>query len=257
MKLGMVTYLWGKDWDLPTLIRNCEATDMLGVELRSTHKHGVEITLPRGQRDEVRKRFADSTVECVGLGSACEFHSSNENVVRENIELAKKFIVLSHDVGGSGVKVRPNRLLTGEDRDAVVARIGESLRKCGKFAADYGQEIRLEVHGHGTSEPAVIKDILGICGHPQVRVCWNSNPSDLIDGSLKHSFELLRRYLGRVVHIHDLYERSYPYRELFELLRGVGFDGYCLSESAATSDPLRVMQYYKALWQELILPLPG
>ena len=24
MKFGLVTYLWGKVWDLPTLIKNCE-----------------------------------------------------------------------------------------------------------------------------------------------------------------------------------------------------------------------------------------
>ena len=23
MRLGLVTYLWGRDWDLPTLIANC------------------------------------------------------------------------------------------------------------------------------------------------------------------------------------------------------------------------------------------
>ena len=26
MQLGLVTYMWGADWDLPTLIKNCEAT---------------------------------------------------------------------------------------------------------------------------------------------------------------------------------------------------------------------------------------
>ena len=31
MKLGLVTYQWGKDWDLPTLISNCEKTGLLGV----------------------------------------------------------------------------------------------------------------------------------------------------------------------------------------------------------------------------------
>jgi hypothetical protein len=56
------------------------------------------------------------------------------------------------------------------------------------------------------------------------------------------------------VHIHDLYDPSYPYRELFRLLRSAGFEGHCLSESPATSDPLRVMRYYKALYEELIRP---
>ena len=71
MQLGLVTYNWGKDWDVPTLIRNCEATGFAGVELRSTHKHGVEITIDKKRRQEVASQFADSNVELVGLGSAC------------------------------------------------------------------------------------------------------------------------------------------------------------------------------------------
>ena len=35
MKLGLVTYLWGQDWDLPTLIANCEKAGISGVELRT------------------------------------------------------------------------------------------------------------------------------------------------------------------------------------------------------------------------------
>jgi len=59
MQLGLVTYNWAKDWDLPTLIKNCEQTGFEGVELRSTHLHGVEPTLTKAQRSEVSKRFSD------------------------------------------------------------------------------------------------------------------------------------------------------------------------------------------------------
>ena len=41
MRLGLVTYQWGKDWDLPTLIANCVKTGLLGVELRTQHAHCV------------------------------------------------------------------------------------------------------------------------------------------------------------------------------------------------------------------------
>ena len=255
MKLGMVTYLWGAQWDLSTLIKNCEATGFEGVELRSTHKHGVEVTLSQQERKDVKKRFADSRVECVGVGSACEFHSADHGVVRQNIELAKQFVVLSHDIGAGGVKVRPNGFVKGIPREKTIEQIGKSLNECGKFAAEYNQEIRVEVHGKGTKDPSALKRIMDVADHPHVTVCWNSNPGETINGSIKQNFDLLKKRIGRVVHIHDLYDSRYPYRELFSLLRGIGFQGYCLSESPATSDPLRVMRYYKAMWEELQRPL--
>ena len=254
MKLGLVTYLWGAQWDLPTLIKNCEDTGFGGVELRSTHKHGVEVTLTKAQREEVRKRFADSEVVCVGLGSACEYHSADHGVVKQNIELTKKFVVLSHEVGASGVKVRPNGFVKGVDREKTIEQIGVSLNECGKFAAKYDQQLRVEVHGRGTQDPQVIKKIMDIADHPNVTVCWNSNPGETINGAIKENFDLLKSKFGDVVHIHDLFDERYPYRELFSLLRQSGFKGYCLSESPATTDTLRVMKYYRALWQELIRP---
>src|SRR5271166_4219527 len=51
-KLGLVTYNLEKDWDIDTLIKNCEETGFEGVELRTTHKHGVEISLDKAQRTE-------------------------------------------------------------------------------------------------------------------------------------------------------------------------------------------------------------
>ena len=50
MQLGFCTYLWGQDWDLPTLIANCEKAEVLAVETRTEHAHGVEPTLNESQR---------------------------------------------------------------------------------------------------------------------------------------------------------------------------------------------------------------
>ena len=66
MKLGTVTYNLAQDWDVPTILKNCEAAGFQGVELRTGHKHGVEVALGREQRAEVRKRFADSSVCILG-----------------------------------------------------------------------------------------------------------------------------------------------------------------------------------------------
>ena len=45
LKLGTVTYNIAKDWDVPTIIKNLTEAGFDGVELRTTHKHGVEISL--------------------------------------------------------------------------------------------------------------------------------------------------------------------------------------------------------------------
>lgn len=255
MKLGIVTYMWGAEWDLPTLLKICTETGYEGAELRTTHKHGVEPSLSKAERIEVRKRFEDSPVKFVGPGSACEFHNADHGIVQQNVELTKRFVELSHDLGGTGVKVRPNGFVKGEDREKTIARIGKALRECGEFAEGYGQEIRVEVHGTGTKELPVMKQIMDAADHKQVVVCWNSNPGETIDGSLAQNFALVKGKLGHTVHMRDLYDREYPWRELFSLLRAQNYDGWCLSESPATTDPVRVMKYYKALFEELNRPV--
>src|SRR5215813_2084683 len=76
-KLGLVTYNLATDWDIPTLIKNCVQTKFDAVELRTTHKHGVETSLGKQQRSEVRQRFSDTGVTLLSLGSTCKYHSPN------------------------------------------------------------------------------------------------------------------------------------------------------------------------------------
>jgi len=147
MQIGLVTYKWGEAMDLNTLISSCEKSGVLGVELRTTHKHGVEPSLSKAERAEVKKRFADSNVLCLGPGTNGEFHATDPAELKKNIEDTKAFIKLSHDIGASGVKVKPNKLLKEVPREKTLDQIGRSLRELGIYAADYGQEIRLEVHG--------------------------------------------------------------------------------------------------------------
>ena len=108
LRLGLVSYNLAKDWDISTILKNCSETGFEGIELRTTHAHGVEVSLSKEARGEVRKRFADSAVVLMGLGSAFDFHTPDPAKLRRDIEATKEYIVLSHDVGGSGVKVRPN-----------------------------------------------------------------------------------------------------------------------------------------------------
>lgn len=256
-QLGMVTYNVGAKLDLPSLIAVCKNAGIAGVELRTTHAHGVEPTLSKDQRKEVRQRFADAGVEIWGCGSVCEFHSPDQAVVKQNIETCKKFVELVADLGARGVKVRPNALPKTGSPDATLEQIGKSLIPCGTAAQNAGVEIWVEVHGPGTSHPPHIKTIMKHCGHNAVGVTWNSNDTDLKDGKVEEYFRLLRPWILSC-HINDLKKDAsgkYPYRELFRLFRETGYDRYTLCEVGTVYPDAKAaedfMREYKSLWTRL------
>ncbi|HEX2035988.1 MAG TPA: sugar phosphate isomerase/epimerase family protein [Chloroflexota bacterium] len=251
MKLGLVTYQLGKDWDVPTLIEKLTSLKYQGVELRTQHAHGVETNLSKEGRAEVRRRFADSPIELVGLGTTFEFHALDPEVVRQNVEGTKEYCELARDVGAGGVKVRPNghQEAAGVPRERTLEQIGRALRECGQAAADNGVQIRLEMHGT-VGDALDMRRVMEVADHPNVWLCWNSVARFDLDehGSVKADFELVRDKLG-LVHLHDLTDEVYPWRELLALLKGSDYQGYCLAECAPpSSDPERVLQYFRALY---------
>jgi sugar phosphate isomerase/epimerase len=247
MKLGTVTYNLAKDWDIETIIRNCEEAKFEGVELRTTHAHKVEVNLTSSQREEVRKRFQGSNVELMGLGSAFDYHTPDQAQLRKDIEATKEYIKLAHDVSASGVKVRPNGFPKNISPERTLEQIGKSLGEVGEFGDSHGVQIRLEVHGSGTALLPNIKKIIDIANHPNVGVCWNSNPTDLDGRGFDFNFDLVKDRIF-VVHLRDLYLEDYPFRRLFQRLNDLGFQGYCLAEIPDSKDPVRLMKYFRALF---------
>jgi sugar phosphate isomerase/epimerase len=259
-RLGIVTYNIAANWDLPTILRICKNVGISPVELRTTHKHGVEPKLGPAERKEVKQRFADSGVELWGCGSVCEFHAPEADVVRKNVETCKEFVQLVADLGGKGVKVRPNDLPKDVPVEKTLAQIGTALKECGKAAADAGVEIWVEVHGKGTQHPPHCKTIMEACDHPKVGLTWNSNPTDIKDGSVAEYFRLLQPWI-KSCHINELYKDGrgvYPYRELFRLFRETGYDRVTMCEVARgmpdAESGEEFLRYYKALWTELARP---
>jgi len=245
--LGTVTYNLARAWDVDTIIKNCKETGFTGIELRTTHAHGVEITLPADKRQEVRRRFADSPVKLVGLGTTCEYHAADPAVVKKNIEETKAWFMLAKDIGAGGVKVRPNGLSAGVPEEKTLEQIGLALKECAAFGADHGIPLRLEIHGRETARFPRIKKIMQHAEHPNFFLCWNCNGEDLQDGGIKTNFDIVKNRIG-LVHLKDLYE-AYPYREFFAMLRGIDYKGYCLAEIPESSDPVRLMKYYRALFE--------
>lgn len=254
LKLGLMTYMVGSSWDIDTIIKNLKEAQYGHVELRTTHKHGVEVTMNKEQRADVKKKFADAGL-AISLASGFQYHFDDPAVLRKNIEGTKEYLQLGADIGAQGIRVFPNAVPKEgmEGREQTLERIGKSVAECGKVGNDLGVEVRLEEHGQGTANIPVIRKILDYAAVPYVYVIWNSADSDYTgeglpkgyEGmSLEDQFNLVKDRI-RCIHMREMFT-PYPWRELFSLLSKAGYKGYCDAElSDQSCEPVRMMKNYR------------
>ncbi len=251
LKLGLMSYNLARNWDIETIIKNCTEAKFMHVELRTTHAHKVEVNLTKQQREEVRKRFADSPLEAISLASGFSYHHADPAKLRQNIEGTKEYTKLAHDIGALGIRVFPNATSDkGVSMEKTLEQIGKAVRECAEFARDYGVEIRLANHGHGTNRVKITRKILDYADSPHVTVNWNCDPTDIEAPGFESNFNLVKDRI-RNIHLHDMYNEKYPYRKLFQLLRENNYQRYCDAEIAESKEPVRLMKYYRALFLAL------
>jgi len=253
MKLGLVTYQWAKDWDIPTIIKNCSTTNIGGVELRVEHAHGVTLDLNTSQRAEVKKMFADSPIEIIGMGTNEQYDWVEQDKLKQSIETTKRWLQLSKDIGGSGVKVKPNAFHENVPKEKTLEQIGKALNELGKYALDMGQIIRLEVHGSGTQELPNIKQIMDHVHNKGTRVCWNCNEQDLIGGGLEYNFNLVKDKFGDTCHVRELNVGDYPYQQLMDLFVKIDYPGWILLECRTDpADKVAALKEQHKVWEDMI-----
>ena len=250
LKVGLMTYNLAKDWDIDTIITNCTEAQFLHVELRTTHAHGVEVTLGKTERQEVKKRFEDSALEAISLASAFRYDDPDPALLKENIEGTKEYTKLAADIGAIGIRVFPNAIPEGVPEEKTFEQIGKALAEVGDFAHDLGVDIRVCVHGQGTNYVPIIKKIIDYSGSDHVYVNWNCDLRDKEGEGLEYNFNLVKNRI-RGVHMHELWEEEYPYRTFFSLMRDNGYTGYLNAEIPVSPEPVRLMKYYRALFLAL------
>jgi sugar phosphate isomerase/epimerase len=251
LRIGLMTYNLARDWDIDTIIKNCTETKWEHAELRTTHAHGVEVTMSKAERHGVRKRFEDAGLK-LSLASAFAYHWEDPRQVREHVEGTKEYTILAHDIGALGIRVFPNAILVdkGIPEEQTLEQIGKALAEVGRFASEYGVEIRVSNHGRGTNRVSRIRKILDYSDSEHVYMNWNCDETDTEEPGFEANFNSVKDRI-RNIHMHDLWNEAYPYRKLFALLRQAGYQGYCDAEVGPSSEPVKFMKYYRALFLAL------
>ena len=88
---------------------------------------------------------------------------------------------------------------------------------------------------------------MDVADRRNVGVCWNSNQTDLDGQGFDPNFNLVRDRIF-TVHLRDLFLDDYPFRQLFARLNQTNYTGFCLAEIPPSTDPVRVMKYFRSLW---------
>jgi len=254
IRFGFTSYQWGQDWDVPTTIANCSKAGALGVELRTSLKyaHGVELELDAQRRSEVRKQFQDSPVTLVGLATSERFDWPEPEKVQAAIEQSKAFVKLSHDLGSSGIRVFPNNYHKDIPAQQTIAQIARAVSEVGAFAADYGQQVRLEAHGPAGDLPS-IRAIMDQVTQPNVRVKLNSEKRNAEGQGFEYQFNLVKDLLGNTLHLHELDRPDFPHQLQVNLLRQIRWNGWALMEaSAKVPDRVQALIQQRELWDALM-----
>jgi sugar phosphate isomerase/epimerase len=253
MKLSLDTYSIGTDLTLRDLIELLTANGFDGVEFRceANQKHGVELETSPEERRRIRTLLegAGITVACLSTGQ--RYESPDPAARQAAIERTKRFLDLAADLGCGRIRVFGNDFPEGVPKPQVVQYVGESLRACGEHAEGSGVDVLLEMHGQFYYWEYALGAVQ-VADHPNVAINYNCDVRDLVNGSVAYTFGQVKDHV-RHVHLHDLEDPAYPYKELFGILKETGYDGFCsLEEGYREGGERKVIALYAALYREMI-----
>ncbi len=256
MKLSIDTYVICGDMELEKLIDVAKSNGYVGIEFRaeSGQKHGVEPETSKAQRQEVKRKMADAGMATSCISTSVRYESPDRAERVKNIERAKQFAELAADIGCGRIRTFGNNFPQGVEKAEVIKYVGESLREVAEFSEGCGVDILLEMHGHFYYWEYCLNAVK-IADHPNVAINYNSYKRDIVDCSVEQTYRHVADYL-RHVHMHELPDLTFPYKELYQLLKDDGYDGYMSLELGYSGgDPEMVMKLYAALYREYVSQL--
>jgi sugar phosphate isomerase/epimerase len=253
VKLSLDTWSIGTDLTLRDLVTLLPANGFDGVEFRceARQKHGVEPEIAPAERRRIVALLDGAGLEVACLSTGQRFDSPDPKERQAVIERVKQFVDLAADLGCRSLRTFGNDFPPGVPRPDVVRYVGESLRACGEYAADKGVDVLLEMHGQFYYWEYCLGAVQ-VADHPNVAINYNCDPRDLVDGSVAYTWSKVVDHV-RHVHLHELESPAFPYKELFGLLKGMGYDRYCsLEEGYHEGGEPKVIALYAALYREMV-----
>jgi sugar phosphate isomerase/epimerase len=251
VKLCLLTFNLGRDFELDELLEVCDRYGYEGVECRAqaNHGHGIELDTTAEESAEIKEKFAAARVNLAGISTGARFESLDPEERQKQIDISKQFIDLAADVGAPRIRVFGNAFPEGADKDEVVENVGHALREIAEHAEGTGVDCNLEMHGDFYRWQYTLRAV-EIADHDRIGIVYNCDRRETAWGPISTFIEPVAQYL-RHVHLHDIESPDYPYQDLFRILRNMGYGGYLSLEASPSEDPERVLGLYARLYEAM------
>lgn len=249
MTFGWNTGGLAERWDLDMLLEIAKEAGVHGVELGAGHGHGVALTLSPEARDEVRSKFEQAGLELIGMSVPAILEGGSPEALMTAADMVKQHVRLSHDAGGSGVRLRLGSFKGGDA--GVRDKVAGVLRDLGDFAVGFGQELRLEADV-GSGELAEVAGVLKAVDSAEVRAALRVDDAGVSAELLKKTFEQLSDGLGQTV-VFDVKQEggASVYDALAACLVGTDYAGWTVL-AVQGMEAIEAVAKEKVLWERRV-----
>jgi sugar phosphate isomerase/epimerase len=202
MKLAFST-LGCPDWDLDAMIAAARKLGYRGIELRAIAGSldllsRPEFTTP--QLTSTRTRFEEAEIEICCVDTSCTFHSPDASERANQVGTALAHAELAAKLGAPLIRVFPDKIQPGAQREQTRDWIAESLRAVAERMPD-DVDVALETHGDFAKAEAAA-EIVDLATHPKVKLIWDIANSVAAGDTIEQAGRVIKPYLAHI-HLRD------------------------------------------------------
>lgn len=195
------------DWSLETILNAAVDNGYNGIELRGIQRQLDLTKSPEFNCKEniltTLKLFKDKKLKIVALGASAEMHHADAAQRKKNLDEAKSFIHLAHQLSCPYIRVFPNSIPKDQERNETIDLIVKGLQELGDYARGTGVTVLMETHGD-ILQSEDIEKIMRSANHPNVGLVWDIvNMWSVTREPVAEVYGRLKKYI-RHTHIKDM-----------------------------------------------------
>jgi sugar phosphate isomerase/epimerase len=229
------------DWTFPRIVEFATAHGYSGIELRGIQREldllkCKEFNSAQATGDTI-KLLKDNNLQLVNLGSSCNLHFAAGAERTKNLDEGKKFIDLAVQANCPYIRVFPNNIPKGQEKQATLDLIVKGLQELAAHAKGTSVTVLMETHGD-LVKIADLQQVMQAAGSEHLGLIWDiSNMWTVTKEPPAEAYKALKQYI-RHTHIKDarldgdkliyalLGQGEVPIFEAIDLLVKDSYSGY-------------------------------